>query len=61
MLMKELPEQIRNPTGNSGGGVEGLEGFGLWVNSLALHSWLEESEPHKRQLFKEKTLFLRTG
>lgn len=29
-------------------------GFGLWVNSLALHSWLEQSKTNKRQLLKEK-------
>lgn len=50
-VIKGLPEQIKNPNVNAGGGTWG---FGLWVNSLALHSWLKQSKTNKRQLLKEK-------
>ena len=56
MLIKGLPEQIKNPNVNAGGGVWC---FSLWINNLALHSWLEESKTHKRQLLKENS-FLRS-
>lgn len=55
MLIKGLPEQIKTPIVNAGGGMEGSN---FWVNSLALYSLLEESKLHKTA-FKGKTLFLR--
>lgn len=55
MLIKGLPEQIKNPTVNSGGGGQG---FSLWVKSLPLCSLLEKSKPDKRWLLKEKLFFL---
>ena len=55
VLIKGLPEQIKNPNVSAGGGTWG---FGLWVNSLALHSWLKQSKTNKKTAFKGKALLV---